>query len=730
MGRTTRFIFMLVLVFSGAPVLAADAEHFPFPENLRPAVEFWTQVYTEVDTSSGFLHDPENLAVIYARVDRSTEEVNEVRRYIAADLRVLASGKREGLTASQQHILSLWPEGVSNQRLARAADNVRWQLGQSDRFLAGMRRSGAYRAHIEDVVLSKGMPIELAVLPHVESSFHPGAYSSAAATGMWQFIRSTAQRFMQVDYVVDERLDPYSATYGAMDLLQYNYNALGTWPLALTAYNHGANGMARAVAETGTDDIGRIIAEYRGPRFGFASRNFYPQFLAVLEVESRLEEFFGELELDPPQEFVEMEMTAYVDARTIAETLNVSLDELRRTNPALQPSVWSGTKRIPRGYRLKLDRAAWSGDLLASLGQIPVQQRFNEQIPDVSYTVRSGDSLSVIAARYNTTISELVAINQLRDRNRIRVGQVLLLPQQEGAQTLLASNTSSTANSQDIPDNGRYEVRRGDSLSLIAERFRLNQDRLMAINNLNERDVIYPGQTLVLTGEEQVQPVLLASNPVSEPTIRQELEELEEAEEVAEVEDQAATVAGLAGLQQSTIVLEQLDIDSASPALPLNDLMQAIEEEEQLAQDLSTDPADYSVASNDTIEIQAAETLGHYADWLGIRAWDLRRLNNMNFSDPVIIGSRLKLSFSEVDKGTFERRRREYHRDLQQAYFEQWRIRGTEKYTIRNRDLLATLARRRSVPMWLFQQYNPDVDAHRISIGQEVVFPIVEPVTL
>ena len=86
---------------------------------------------------------------------------------------------------------------MSNERLTRAANSVRWQLGQSDRFIAGLQRAGAYREHIEDVVRSKGMPVELSILPHVESSFHPGAYSSAAATGMWQFVRSTAQRFMQ-----------------------------------------------------------------------------------------------------------------------------------------------------------------------------------------------------------------------------------------------------------------------------------------------------------------------------------------------------------------------------------------------------------------------------------------------------------------------------------------------------------------------------------------------------
>ena len=269
MRKYLSFQWSLLLFIGSLLVSAASSaaeSDFPVPDNIRPAIAFWIKVYTEADTQSGFLHDSENLSVIYTKLQRDRNTINDTREDIANDLRVLATGKRSDLSYSQQEILALWGENTPNERFARAASNVRWQLGQSDRFMQGLKRAGAYRDHIENVVNSKGMPIELSILPHVESSFHPGAYSSAAATGMWQFVRSTAQRFMRVDHIVDERLDPYSATYGAMELLEFNYNALGTWPLALTAYNHGANGIARAVRNTGTDDIGRIIAEYRGPR--------------------------------------------------------------------------------------------------------------------------------------------------------------------------------------------------------------------------------------------------------------------------------------------------------------------------------------------------------------------------------------------------------------------------------------------------------------------------------
>ncbi|MGB0442610.1 MAG: lytic transglycosylase domain-containing protein, partial [Pseudohongiellaceae bacterium] len=243
-----RSISIITLFFSllSAHGAAQDSQLFPRPPELEPAVRFWTRVYTEVDTQSGFLHDARNLAVVYDRMPLDRRQIENRRNQIQTDLRVLAGGKRSGLSEGQRQILSLWPEDVSNDVLREAVDNVRFQLGQSDRFLGGLRRSGAYRQHIDAVIREKGLPAELAVLPHVESSFNPNAYSSAAAAGMWQFGRATGQRFMRIDHIVDERMDPYIASNAAMSLLEYNHSVLGTWPLVLTAYNHGAGGIARA----------------------------------------------------------------------------------------------------------------------------------------------------------------------------------------------------------------------------------------------------------------------------------------------------------------------------------------------------------------------------------------------------------------------------------------------------------------------------------------------------
>ncbi|MFL2840924.1 MAG: LysM peptidoglycan-binding domain-containing protein [Pseudohongiellaceae bacterium] len=698
MPKNFSFQLGIMLCISGfffsAAANCAESD-FPIPDNIRPAIDFWIKIYTEADTESGFLHDAENLSVIYTKLRRDRTTINNTRENIANDLRVLAEGKRSGLTSSQQEVLSLWPENVSNERLTRAVNSVRWQLGQRDRFISGLQRAGAYREHIERVIRTKGMPVELVILPHVESSFHPGAYSSAAATGMWQFVRSTAQRFMRVDYVVDERLDPYSATYGAMELLEFNYNALGTWPLALTAYNHGANGIAGAVRDVGSNDIGRIIEEYKGPRFGFASRNFYPQFLAALQLDSNYEAYYGSIQLDSHPGFYEVEMEFYVSAEDLSRTLGISLANLRRDNPALQPSIWLGTKRIPKGYSIKvrLDLLP-NGALIANLNDLPLNTLFSEQIPDFSYIVRRGDSLSVIAERYRTTISELVAINQLRDRNTIRIGQQLLLPQLDGSIPTLVVNDYTTL---EIPANGLYEVRRGDTLSIIAERYEVSVDSLVSLNSLNNQGLIFPGQNLRLRSNEM---------PVQNTSIR-----------VMVVEED---------LIESSEIETELDVT----LLAVEGEVMIEENLAQLLADLSIDPADYSVADDVTIEIQAIETLGHYADWLDIKTQVLRNLNGLAFRDPVMIGSRLKLDFSRVDQATFENHRREFHRDLQQQYFMSYRIHQTEEYSIKRNDFLSNLTRQRSVPMWLFRQYNPEVDFEHLQIGQVVVFPVVQRVAL
>jgi membrane-bound lytic murein transglycosylase D len=143
----------------------------------------------------------------------------------------------------------------------------------------------------------------------------------------------------------------------------------------------------------------------------------------------------------------------------------------------------------------------------------------------------------------------------------------------------------------------------------------------------------------------------------------------------------------------------------------------------------TADPIDYSVGKDDTIIVVAEETLGHYADWLGVTAQQLRKVNNMKYGRPVLIGRKLKLDFSKVTADVFEQTRKEYHRTLQASYFAAHRILGTEIYIVRRGDSLWTVTQRYArLPMWLLQQYNPDLDFSEMRAGTEITVPKVEEV--
>ena len=291
-------VVLMPLAIARAP--AADPA-LPYPPQLQRDVNFWVRVYTQINTDSGYLHDQYNLAVVYDTLhfppnssQRARQRiVNSARDHYVAELRRIASGEGP-LSVEDQHIKALWGADASSERLLEATDDIRFQLGQANRFKAGLIRSGAWQQDIALALKDEGLPPELAALPLVESSYNPRAYSKVGAAGLWQFMPSTGRRFMRIDRAVDNRMDPFAATEAAAQLLAYNHRILGTWPLALTAYNHGVAGMRRAVETLGTTDIVTIVRDYQSRTFGFASRNFYVSFLAALKIERDPQKYFGD----------------------------------------------------------------------------------------------------------------------------------------------------------------------------------------------------------------------------------------------------------------------------------------------------------------------------------------------------------------------------------------------------------------------------------------------------
>ncbi len=436
--------FVLINVLLGAARAAENP--VPRPPELERDVQFWVRVYSQIDTNSGFLHDQYNLGIVYDTLhfppntapSERQRIVDEDRERLAAALKRIAAAGAAPLSAEDQHLKELWGAEGTPEHLLAAVDDIRFQLGQSDRFRGGLVRSGAWETHIEETLANLGLPPELAVLPHVESSFNPAAYSKVGAAGLWQFMRSTGRRYMRIDSAVDDRLDPFRSTEAAAQLLAYNYHLLGTWPLALTAYNHGSAGMLRAKESMGSDDIVKIVRGYTSRSFGFASRNFYVSFLAALEIDRNPEKYFGPLQREPEAHFREIELPAYVSISALTRTLKMNSDRLRALNPALLPPVWSGTQRVPKAYRLRLplEGDAWTSERLAQ--RLQPGDMFTAQRGPEHYKVQKGDTLVSIAAAYDVPVDMLARVNHLRTSARVAPGKVLVLPE-PGAPVVVAA---------------------------------------------------------------------------------------------------------------------------------------------------------------------------------------------------------------------------------------------------------------------------------------------------
>ncbi len=187
-----RRIWLTAVAIGMAGTVGAQTADLPRPAELEPDIQFWVRVYTEIDTSSGFIHDSQNLGAVYRIVlfpdgisrRARTRQLNAAYQEVRDVLAVLADGKRADLSTEERLVLARWPDDVSNADLRASSRRLRFQLGQSDRFRAGLKRSGTWRTYIEGVLAERGLPPQLVALPHVESSFDPTAYSKVGAAGM------------------------------------------------------------------------------------------------------------------------------------------------------------------------------------------------------------------------------------------------------------------------------------------------------------------------------------------------------------------------------------------------------------------------------------------------------------------------------------------------------------------------------------------------------------------
>ncbi len=756
------------------------SDNFPCPEALQPRVRFWVEVFRSWSKETAIFHDPKRPERVYAvfntghgcnraakaSVRRKREEIKQSLRAIAAKIE---SGQPI-TNAGERHLAALFV--AQKPSAIRAASNsIRCQSGVRDSFVEGLKRYHGYRTMIDEVLRESGLPEEIRYLPFVESSYNPAAYSKAGAAGMWQIMPKTARVLgLELSATLDERLDPEAATRAAAKYLTHANQTLSEAardanpaitrpqinPFVITSYNYGVSGMKRAIRQIEPDFMA-VLERYKSPSFQIAVKNFYASFLAARHVAINAERYFGEIVAEPGAAYQTVVLEHPTSLSRIEAVFGLSEKELRPLNHALTGFVWRDWRLIPAGYRLHLPHKdhRWQAELvkLASLQPETVAAGGDR------YTVRRGDTACGIARAVKVNCSELIRANQLGKTALIIAGQNLVIPRAltvathtatyrvrrgdtacgiakrfaVGCRTLISHNrlgrraiihpgqklsipgAAPTGTPDGLTADNLYIVRKGDSACRVAQKFSVHCPALRDLNKLDLKAIIHPGQKLKIPG--LVVP-----------------ETSETAQRLARVDEiKASTPDSVAAAASATSAAES---DSSST---LSYTAQASEEQtanEGDAADILRNLLDtlpdlgirVSGASDSpvyAVRVEADETLGHFADWLGIGGTAaLRKMNRLSYGRPIAIGQQLKLPVDNAGMTErFEQRRTDYHQVLSESLKEHYDLVGIENHTVRRGDSPWSLSEQLGFPVWLLYRLNPVLRDTPLVPGQIVLLP-------
>jgi membrane-bound lytic murein transglycosylase D len=349
------------------------SSEFKIPSTLKKRVGFWFDIYTRYTSNQYVIHHADYPWVIFDVVDvepilsgpghkwtkfhRAEKEVKLRKKKILLLLQKLSRIKNKNKIKGELAVISEIMNQVPGHRprvFRLAAQNIRTQLGQKDFIETGLINASKYFPEMEKVFETRGLPVDLTRLPLVESSFNEEAVSKVGASGIWQLMPYTGRQFLFVNGVIDERNSPIKATEAAAKLFALNHKLLRSWPLTVTAYNHGPGGLKKAMKKLKTDDVSVLIEKYRGGNFGFATSNFYCEFLAALHAERYQKEAFGNLPIARPLSVKTVPLPRSFRLRTLSNLLGLSLDDLQFYNPELRADDVRGYTYLPKGFKLLL----------------------------------------------------------------------------------------------------------------------------------------------------------------------------------------------------------------------------------------------------------------------------------------------------------------------------------------------------------------------------------------
>jgi membrane-bound lytic murein transglycosylase D len=351
-----------------------------------------------------------------------------------------------------------------------------------------LQRSEPFLFYIVEEAEKRGIPMEIALLPVVESAFNPFAYSPLSAAGIWQFIPGTGKYYgLKQTWWYDGRRDVTASTHAAFDYLQALAKRFdGDWLLALAAYNSGAGRVSKAIKRNKRNNQ---PIDYWNLRLPKETKAYVPRLIAIAQIVARPEKYGLVLQPIANQPVFEVaELDSQIDLTKAATLAGMSVDDLYLYNPGFKQ--WATDPLGPHRLVIPTDRMA---KFHANLAKLPKSQRVTWQ----RYQVKRGDSLSVIAGKFDTSVKALKNANNIKG-SIIRTGQKLKIPNRPDH--AIASAYPATGKRADTatPRKVYYKVRKGDTLWDISRDYHVSTRKLAKWNNMAPSDILRPGKSLII----------------------------------------------------------------------------------------------------------------------------------------------------------------------------------------------------------------------------------------
>jgi membrane-bound lytic murein transglycosylase D len=375
-------------------------------------------------------------------------------------------------------------------------------------FAKWLTRSDALRDVVEPILVEVGVPRDLLYLAVIESGLNLDARSRMRAIGPWQFMAGTGKLFgLRINWWLDERKDIVASTYAAANYMKYLHELFGSWPLALAAYNAGEHRVAYAMMRQQTSNYWRL-------RLPAQTSWFVPKFMAALAIGRDPEAYGFEKPREDPLEFDLVEIERSTELRDIAAAAGCSVADVKSLNPHLKkwatPPEMVVEVKLPKGTGERC---------LTELAAMPQRK----MVSYVQHRVKSGETLSHIAAAYEVSVEELKRVNEIKNARLLHAGNILLIPVKDTSRSVRIASRPSYRTPPQLPDDigvprldslpeddgtmpdlGETDdtgyivhvVRRGETLSAISKRYGASISEILALNQRISRNRIHPGDKI------------------------------------------------------------------------------------------------------------------------------------------------------------------------------------------------------------------------------------------